>query len=116
LEEEITLHLNAYPHERSDNQHGYRNGHRSQQLKTDLFDRYERSEKAVVLSLAEMYLEGVSTRAVKDITEVLCGFRAVAENAPNLSKSTGATCLDISIPTWRRGGSCEWRRSPTHTW
>ena len=78
LEEEITLHLNADPHERTEERRGYRNGYRPRQLKTrvgtlqllvpldregtfktELFDRYQRSEKALVSTLMEMYLEGV---------------------------------------------------------
>jgi transposase-like protein len=123
LEEEITLHLNADPHERTEERRGYRNGYRPRQLrarvgtlsllvpmdregtfKTELFDRYQRSEKALVLSLMEMYLEGVSTRKVKDITEVLCGFRGVAENAPSFSKSTVSRLagqLDGDLSAWR---------------
>ena len=40
---------------------------------TRLFARYQRDEKALVLALMEMYLEGISTRKVKDVTEELCG-------------------------------------------
>ena len=115
LEEEITLHLNADPHERTEGRRGYRNGYRSRQLKTrvgtlrllvpmdregtfktELFDRYQRSEKALVLSLMEMYLEGVSTRKVKDVTEVLCG--------TSFSKSTVSRLagqLDADLSAWR---------------
>lgn len=39
---------------------------------TQLFARYQRNEKALVLALTEMYLEGVSTRKVRDFTEALC--------------------------------------------
>ena len=42
---------------------------------TELFERYQRSEKALVAALAEMYVQGVSTRKVKAITEELCGHR-----------------------------------------
>jgi hypothetical protein len=38
-----------------------------------LFSRYQRNEKALVLALMQMYLEGASTRKVKHITEELCG-------------------------------------------
>jgi putative transposase len=38
-----------------------------------VFERYQRSEKALVAALAEMYIQGVSTRKVKEITEQLCG-------------------------------------------
>jgi transposase-like protein len=38
-----------------------------------IFERYQRSERALVAALAEMYVQGVSTRKVKAITEELCG-------------------------------------------
>ena len=38
-----------------------------------LFEQYQRSEKALVSALAEMYVQGVSTRQVKALTEGLCG-------------------------------------------
>lgn len=41
--------------------------------RTELFERYQRSEKALVSALAETYVQGVSTRKVKAITEELCG-------------------------------------------
>jgi transposase-like protein len=40
---------------------------------TELFERYQRSEQALVATLAEMYVQGVSTRKVKAITEERCG-------------------------------------------
>jgi len=71
---------------------GYRNGYKPRKLKTrvgtlelplpqdregrfqtQLFARYQRSEKALLASLMQMYIEGVSTRKVKEITEKLCG-------------------------------------------
>ena len=42
-------------------------------FRTEVFERYQRSEKALVASLMEMYIQGVSTRKVKAITEELCG-------------------------------------------
>src|SRR5436190_3231718 len=42
-------------------------------FRTEVFERYQRSEKALVTALMEMYLQGVSTRKVKAITEELCG-------------------------------------------
>ena len=46
---------------------------RQGRFRTELFERYQRSEKALVWALAEMYVEGVSTRKVKRITKQLCG-------------------------------------------
>ena len=92
LETEMTELLGAGPHERHEGRQGYRAGHyerglvtrigklelrvprdRHGQFQTALFERYQRSEKAFVAALAEMYVQGVSTRKVKAITEELCG-------------------------------------------
>ena len=92
LEAEMTELLGAGPHERQEGRQGYRAGHderglvtrigklelwvprdRHGQFQTALFERYQRSEKAFVAALAEMYVQGVSTRKVKAITEELCG-------------------------------------------
>jgi hypothetical protein len=42
-------------------------------VRTLVFERYQRSEKALVTAMMEMYLQGVSTRKVKAVTEELCG-------------------------------------------
>jgi len=84
--------LGAKPYERSENRTAYRNGYRDRQLKarigsltlsvprfrsgefsTSLFTRYQRSEQALVLSMMEMVINGVSTRNVTKVTEELCG-------------------------------------------
>src|SRR6476660_7251289 len=96
--------LGAEKGERTGNRRGYRSGHYSRTLitrvgklelrvpqdrqghfRTELFERYQRSEKALVGALAEMYVQGVSTRKVKAITEELCGhsFSASAISAIN---------------------------------
>ena len=62
----------------------------------ELFARYQRSEKALVLALQEAYLQGVSTRKVKKLTEPLCG--------TTVSKSfVSQVCqaLDADIDAWR---------------
>ena len=58
---------------------------RDGRFSTRLFERYQRSEKALVAALAEMYVQGVSTRKVKAITEELCGhaFSASVISAAN---------------------------------
>jgi len=40
---------------------------------TDLFQRYQRSEQALLLALMEMVVNGVSTRKIEEITYELCG-------------------------------------------
>lgn len=92
LEGEMTEFLGAAPGERTEGRSGYRAGYysrglvtrigklelrvprdRNGEFSTVLFERYQRSEKALVAALAEMYVQGVSTRKVKAITEELCG-------------------------------------------
>jgi Transposase, Mutator family len=46
---------------------------RQGRFRTKVFERYQRSEKALVAAMMEIYLHGVSTRKVKMITEELCG-------------------------------------------
>jgi putative transposase len=104
LEGEMTDALGAAKSERTTGRLGYRAGYygrtlitrvgklelrvpqdREGRFSTELFERYQRSEQALVASLAEMYVQGVSTRKVKAITEELCGhaFSASAISAIN---------------------------------
>ena len=92
LEAEMEEALQAGKSERTANRLGYRSGYYSRTLvtrvgklalrvpqdrqgrfRTEVFERYQRSEKALVAAMMEMYLQGVSTRKVKSITEELCG-------------------------------------------
>jgi transposase-like protein len=105
LEAEMTEALGAERGERTAARLGYRSGYypralvtrvgklelrvpqdRHGRFSTELFERYQRSEKALVAALAEMYVQGVSTRKVKAITEELCGhsFSASAISAINI--------------------------------
>ena len=104
LQSEMTEFLGAAPGERAEGRNGYRAGYygrglitrvgkielrvprdRNGEFSTALFERFQRSEKALVSALAEMYIQGVSTRKVKAITEELCGhsFSASAISAIN---------------------------------
>jgi transposase-like protein len=115
LESEITEYLQAAPYERAEQRTGHRNGYKPRMLRTRvgtlnllvpkdrdggfqtcLFERYQRSEKALVLALQQMYLQGVSTRKVTEITERLCG--------TSFSRSqVSALCgkLDTELTAWR---------------
>jgi putative transposase len=92
LEAEMEEALQAGKSERTGTRLGYRAGYyqrmlitrvgqielrvpqdRQGRFRTDVFERYQRSEKALVAALLEMYVQGVSTRKVKAITEELCG-------------------------------------------
>jgi putative transposase len=115
LDSQCTDQLKAKPFERSTERQGYRNGYRTRtlytrvgpltlqvpqtrdgQFSTEIFKRYQRSEQALILSLMEMYLQGVSTRKVTKITERLCG--------ASFSKSMVSqlcTNLDAVVSAWR---------------
>lgn len=85
--------LGAGTHERCDRRKGYANGYKPKEIQTRMgalnlaipqvregnfypksIEKGSRSEKALKLAIAQMYLEGVSTRRVRDITEQLCGY------------------------------------------
>ncbi|HBH13304.1 MAG TPA: IS256 family transposase [Clostridiales bacterium] len=87
-----TEQLGAEPYERSDDRTAYRNGfrdkplttrigsiilrrprHRNGKFSTDMYERYQRSEQALMLSMIEMVINGVSTRKIEKVTEELCG-------------------------------------------
>ena len=59
---------------------------RDGRFSTELFERYQRSEKALVSALAEMYVQGVSTRKVKAVTEELCGHAFSASTISQINK------------------------------
>jgi len=63
---------------------------------TELFARYQRSEQALVATLMEMYVQGVSTRKVAAITEQLCG---TAFSKSQVSALAGR--LDTDLAAWR---------------
>ena len=115
LEEELTAFLNAEPYTRTAERRGYRNGYKPRTLntrvgrldlmvpkdregrfQTELFEKYQRNEKALVLAIIEMYVQGVSTRKVKKITEELCGLDISKSQVSELSKG-----LDEEVKKWR---------------
>ena len=115
LEAEMTEHIGAAPYERAQGRTGHRNGRKPRTLRTRvgtlnllvpqdregtfstrLFSRYQRNEKALILALMEMYVEGVSTRKVKEITEELCGISFSKSLVSSLAGS-----LDSELEAWR---------------
>jgi len=109
LESEIEEYLGAGPYERTSGRRGYRSGTytrglwtrvgkielrvpqtRDGKFSTELFDRYQRSEKALVSALVEMYVQGVSTRKVKKIAEELCGHTVSASTVSRMNKGLDA--------------------------
>src|SRR5919106_4389400 len=115
LEAEMTEQIGASPYERGSSRSVHRNGHRPRALRTRvgtlnllvpqdregtfstrLFSRYQRNEKALVLALMEMYVEGVSTRKVGEVTEELCG---TSFSKSLISSLAGR--LDAELQAWR---------------
>ena len=58
---------------------------------TEVFERYQRAEKALVCAMMEMYIQGVSTRKVEAITEELCGHQFSASTVSRINKRLDAT-------------------------
>ena len=115
IEAEITSFLQAEPYQRTTDRNGYRNGYKPRIVKTrvgrielsvpqdregrfhsELFARFQRSEKALILALQQAYLQGVSTRKVTKITEALCGTSFSKSQISELCQE-----LDTDIKAWR---------------
>ena len=119
LEAEMTEALSAEKSARVDGRQGYRSGYYSRSLvtrvgtlelrvprdrsglfSTALFERYQRStEKALVSALAEMYVQGVSTRKVKEVTETLCGHSFSASSVSEMNRT-----LDTALTAFATRG------------
>jgi len=109
-------HLGAGHYERTIERRGYANGYKPKTVKTrvgeiqfavpqvrqgnfypDALEKGLRSERALTLALAEMYVQGVSTRRVAAITEQLCG---TAVSSAQVSRAAGL--LDETLEAWRK--------------
>jgi len=108
--------LQAQPYERNEERLGYANGFKPKKYSTSLgkldlqipqvrgdisfypssLEKGCRSEKALKLALAEMYIQGVSTRKVKAITEQLCGTSISSTQVSRLSAE-----LDMNLNAFR---------------
>lgn len=108
-------HLGVEPYERSQARRGYANGYKPKTVRSRLgelslsvpqvreggfypqsLDKGLRSERALKLALAEMYVTGVSTRKVAQVTQQLCGFEV---SSTEVSRCTVA--LDEELTAWR---------------
>ncbi|MBW2309169.1 MAG: transposase [Deltaproteobacteria bacterium] len=121
LDLEFSQFLGAAHYERNQDRKGYRNGYYQRELftrvgrltlrvprdrdgrfSTEIFERYQRSEKALVLALQESYLQGVSTRKVKKITDreackaKLCGGQFSKDQVSSMVQE-----LDDELVVWR---------------
>jgi len=115
LELEMEECLQAGKHERSEERLGYRSGYyrrrlitrvgtillrvpqdRAGHFSTQVFEQYQRSEKALVAALAQMYVQGVSTRKVARITEELCGHEFSASSISAITARLDAQLEEFS--------------------
>jgi putative transposase len=115
MEMERDEHIGVGCYERGEDRKDYRNGYkprtfytrigplilqvpqtRDGQFYPSVPERYQRSEKALVLALAEAYLQGVSTRKMKQVTEELMG-----KQFSHTSISRFTANLDAEPDTWR---------------
>jgi len=114
IERSRTLH--AQPYERSEERRGHANGYKPKTLRTRLgplhvavpqvrgdvtfypsvLERGVRSERALKLAVAEMYVNGVSTRRVTKVVEELCG---LSVSSADVSRATAL--LDAELEQWR---------------
>ena len=112
--------LGAGPFERTERRRGHANGYKPKRVKSRLglleldipkvrglqdgsepfypaaLERGERSERALKLAVAEMYVQGVSTRKVTEITRELCGLEVSSSQV-----SRAAKLLDEELEAWR---------------
>jgi len=109
--------LQAQPYERTGQRRGYANGFKAKTVATRLgsltlevpqvrgdvqfypsaLERGVRSERALKLAVAEMYVQGVSTRKVTAVMEELCGLEVSSTQV-----SRAAALLDQELEAWRK--------------
>jgi transposase-like protein len=115
MQVERSKYLQAEQYERTEDRKGHANGYKPKTVKTRMgeitfavpqvreggfyptaLEKGLRSERALTITLAEMYVQGVSTRKVKAITEQLCGVEVSATQV-----SRAAAQLDEVLQEWR---------------
>ena len=115
MQAERQQYLKAAPYQRTPERETYANGYKPKTVQTrvgnitfsvpqvregdfypEALEKGLRSERALTLALAEMYVQGVSTRKVKAITEQLCG---ISVSSPQVSNA--ASLLDSELEKWR---------------
>jgi len=115
MQVERSKYLQADEYERTEERKGHANGYKPKTVRTRMgeitfavpqvreggfypsaLEKGLRSERALIITLAEMYVQGVSTRKVKAITEQLCG---VEISAMQVSRATAQ--LDEVLQEWR---------------
>src|SRR5690625_1980207 len=115
MEEQRTQYIKANEYERSDERVSQRNGYykrgwttrigtldlevprtRDGKFSPNVFERYQRNEKALLASMLEMYVSGVSTRKVSQVVEELCGKKVSKSFISDLTKT-----LDPIVKEWK---------------
>ena len=108
--------LKAGPYERNEDRKGYANGFKPKTIKSRVgelnvnipqvrgdvefypsaLEKGCRSEKALCISMAEMYFNGVATRKVKNVLEKLCGVNVTSQEVSRATEK-----LDAEFVAWR---------------
>jgi transposase-like protein len=121
MREEVSLHVGADEHERSEDRRGHRNGSKERKLMTrvgelalsvpqvrgigtgacepyhpSMFARWQRSERALLVACGEMYFQGVSTRNVQSVLQEMCGLEI-----SSMTVSRVAAELDEKLSVFR---------------
>jgi putative transposase len=115
MQAERQQYLKAAPYQHTEERQGHANGYKPKTVHTrvgsitfsipqvreggfypEALEKGLRSERALLLALAEMYVQGVSTRKVKAVTEKLCG---VSMSSTQVSHA--AALLDAELEKWR---------------
>lgn len=114
MEKERDDYMENQAYDRSEDRHDYRNGYynrdyvlnigrveltvprtRSGNFSTEVFEKYKRCDQAFLLSMTEMFVNGVSTRKVSNIVKQLCGENVSKSMVSNLTKK-----LDPIVNEW----------------
>lgn len=115
IKEQLSHFIGAGSYERTGERKGQRNGFYDRELKTRVgsltlhvardrdgefcptaFERYQRSEKALIFAIVQMYYQGVATRKVQKILQELCGFGISKAQVSVLVKQ-----FDEGLNAWR---------------
>ncbi|MFB5366597.1 IS256 family transposase [Enterococcus faecium] len=115
MENQRTEYIQADDYERSESRQSQRNGYyerdfttrvgtlelkvprtRDGEFSPTVFERYQRNEKALLASMLEMYVSGVSTRKVSKIVEELCGKSVSKSFVSSLTEQ-----LDPMVNEWQ---------------
>jgi putative transposase len=117
MQAERQQYLQVAPYQHSPDRRGHANGYKPKTIKSRMgeitldvpqvreggfypgaLEKGQRSERALTLTLAEMYVQGVSTRKVTAIVEQLCG-----SSVSSTVVSHAAKLLDETLEDWRNG-------------